>query len=116
MKRVLVIMLAAGALFLAGCAGQSGSSSGGGDGISTGEARMGTVLTTAKGKTLYYFDKSSPYAEDCKKRCKKSFKAYKMNGEHVSHKGNALYTYKKDKKAGQAKGEGYNRVWRVAKP
>ncbi|MGZ3602712.1 MAG: COG4315 family predicted lipoprotein [Ktedonobacterales bacterium] len=155
------------ALLLAACGGGSGSSSGGGiygSGASStattaptatsGSAASGgaavktasvsvkgsskTVLTDAKGMTLYYFTKDTANHSTCTDGCAGTWPPLLAsgsgtptsaatlpgtlsafdgaNGRQVAYNGHPLYTYAGDTAAGQANGEGVGGVWFVATP
>ena len=155
------------ALLLAACGGGSGGSSSGGpygSGASstattaptatTGSAASGgavvktasvsvkgsskTVLTDAKGMTLYYWTKDTANQSTCTGGCASKWppllasgsgtptSATQLsgtlsafdgaNGHQVAYNGHALYTYSGDSAAGQANGEGIGGIWFVATP
>ena len=99
-----------------------------------GNTSMGKVLTNAKGMTLYTFAKDSDGKSACNGKCAHNWpplmaKKGEKGGEGYSeikradgkmqwaYKGKPLYTFIKDKKAGETKGEGLlNGAWHVAKP
>lgn len=155
------------ALLLAACGTSSGGSSGGGlygSGTSstattaptatTGSAASGgavvktasvtvkgsskTVLTDAKGMTLYYFTRDTANQSACTGGCAGTWPPLLAsgsgaptsattlpgnlsafdggNGHQVVYNGHPLYTYAGDTAAGQANGEGVGGVWFVATP
>ena len=98
----------------------------------TMDTSAGKVYANAKGMTLYYFDKDASNASTCYDACAAMwppFAAAKMaqaagdwtivarkDGMHMwAYEGKPLYTYAKDKKPGDATGDGFGNVWHVAK-
>ncbi|HEX8034975.1 MAG TPA: hypothetical protein VF510_14055 [Ktedonobacterales bacterium] len=148
------------ALLLAACGGGSGGSSGGGPyGSGTSSTATSapagsgaeiktasvsvkgsskTVLTDAKGMTLYYWTKDTPGKSTCTGACATKWPPLLAlgsgtptsattlpgtlsafdgaNGHQVQYNGHPLYTYAGDTAAGQANGEGIGGVWFVATP
>lgn len=104
------------------------------EGVQTRRADSGTtVLADAKGMTLYTYDKDQPGKSNCNGLCahfwpplKASTNAQSIGAWTVitrkdgskqwAYKGKPLYTYHKDKKPGETKGEGSGKVWHVAAP
>jgi predicted lipoprotein with Yx(FWY)xxD motif len=99
----------------------------------TASTDKGTVLTDAKGMTLYTFDKDSKGKSACNGKCAvnwpplmasagaKAGKDYTIitradGSKQWAHKGMPLYTWIKDKKPGDVTGDGVNKVWHVATP
>lgn len=99
----------------------------------TGKTSAGQALVNAKGMTLYTFDKDSSGKSACNGGCAANWpplmakKGAKAMGEYSvvtrddgsaqwAYDGKPLYTFIKDKKAGDAKGDGLMGVWHVAKP
>jgi len=101
------------------------------------DAKLGTVLVDGKGRTLYYFSKDAQNLDACQGPCLANWPILSadqlqipasMNPEDftvVTHAGGAkqwmykgwpLYTFAKDKKAGDTLGEGVMGVWFAAKP
>ena len=102
-------------------------------GIKTGESALGPVLTDANGMTLYRFDKDSGDVSACYEKCAANWppllapaNARKDGGFGVikrtdgtkqwTQDGKPLYLWIKDKTPGDVTGDGFNEVWRVAKP
>lgn len=92
----------------------------------------GTILTDAKGMTLYTFDKDSNGTSACYDDCAKKWppleakKGDKAEGDYKpiarkdgtmqwSHDGKPLYRWQMDKKAGDMTGDGVGGVWHTAK-
>ena len=100
-------------------------------------ARMGgptaiPVYASAKGMTLYTFDKDTAGASSCVDACATAWPPYLADSaatasgdwslitrddraKQWAYKGVALYTYAKDEKIGEAKGNGVDQVWRLAR-
>jgi len=96
------------------------------------DTKMGKVMATEKGMTLYTFDKDAKDKSNCDASCLKKWPAFhaaakaKAEGEWSlvkaadgkemwAYEGKPLYTYAEDKKPGDMKGEGVGGVWHVAK-
>jgi predicted lipoprotein with Yx(FWY)xxD motif len=96
------------------------------------DTKMGKIMTTDKGMTLYTFDKDTKGKSNCDAACLKKWPAFhaaskaKAEGEWSlvkaadgkemwAYDGKPLYTYSEDKKAGDMNGEGVGGVWHVAK-
>ncbi len=92
----------------------------------------GTIYTNAKGMTLYTFDKDKAGKSACYDACAATWPALKADakakaegkwtvvdrtggGKMWAYDGKPLYTYAKDKKAGDTTGEGVGGVWHTAK-
>lgn len=101
--------------------------------IRTVEVGGHKVLTNAKGMTLYTFDKDAVGKSNCNGKCavkwpplmarKKgmgkgdlSVVTRKDGSLQWAYKGQPLYTWIKDTKAGQMTGDGVKGVWHTAKP
>ena len=99
----------------------------------TGKTDKGEVLTDHKGMTLYTFDKDSGGKSMCNGDCATNWPPLmagagaKDEGGYTvvtrddgskqwAYKGKPLYTWVKDKKAGDATGDGVKDVWHVVKP
>jgi predicted lipoprotein with Yx(FWY)xxD motif len=95
------------------------------------------VLTTAAGRTLYYFMPDSTHTVACTGSCAKTWpplltpasgapngsglpgalgSLHDANGDQVVYNGHPLYTYSGDTAAGQAHGQGLLGKWFVATP
>lgn len=115
---------------LAACASGMGGSP-----AKTGSTALGTVLTDAKGMTLYTFDRdATPGKSACNGPCATNWPPLMaagtaMNsgdwtvitrddgGKQWAYKGKPLYTWTKDTKPGDTTGDGFlNGAWHVAKP
>ncbi len=109
------------------------------DSVKTVTSSLGTVLTDAKGMTLYFFARDSPGSgkSTCSGKCAMIWPVFYTNSPAVSaplaasdfsvitrddgtpqtsYKGWPLYYYQEDVKAGDMKGEGITGNWFVAKP
>ena len=99
----------------------------------TGSSAKGKVLTDDHGMTLYTFDKDKGGKSACNGKCAENWpplmaasgtkgsKGYTLikrdDGKmQWAYKGKPLYTWVKDKKAGDVTGDGVNKVWHIAKP
>jgi predicted lipoprotein with Yx(FWY)xxD motif len=95
----------------------------------------GTVLTTSKGRTLYFYSKDSKGKSACNAGCVTYWTPLRVpKGDSVTGvaglgtikrsdgslqaalRGRALYTYVGDSAAGQAKGQNVDGTWFVATP
>jgi predicted lipoprotein with Yx(FWY)xxD motif len=92
----------------------------------------GNIYTNAKGMTLYTFDNDKVGKSACYDACATAWPALKADakakaegkwtlvdrtggGKMWAYDGKPLYTYAKDKKAGDMTGEGVGGVWHTAK-
>ncbi|MGB3416199.1 MAG: hypothetical protein WBG88_16005 [Mesorhizobium sp.] len=90
------------------------------------------IYTDAHGMTLYTFDKDGKDVSNCTGTCASNWHPLKASatakdegewtvikrkdGSHMwAYDGKPLYTYAKDKKAGDMKGDGVGSVWHAAK-
>ena len=121
---VLVLLLAAGLAFAAQMP----------QGVQTQKADSGTmVLANAKGITLYTYDKDEPGKSNCNGLCAHFWPPLiapadaepmsnwtvitrKDGSKQWAYRDKPLYTYGKDKKPGETKGEGSGKVWHQATP
>ncbi|SOC93467.1 Predicted lipoprotein with conserved Yx(FWY)xxD motif [Rhizobium sp. AN5] len=120
----------AGALALASTAALAEPYAGGAV-VETATAK-GTILTDAKGMTLYTFDNDGNGSSTCYDGCAKKWpplaaaKTDKADGHYRpiarrdgtmqwSHDGKPLYHWQMDKKPGDVTGDGVDGVWHVAK-
>ncbi|BCH58431.1 hypothetical protein RvVAR0630_10550 [Agrobacterium vitis] len=93
---------------------------------------QGTILTDAKGMTLYTFDNDTKGQSTCYDGCAKKWpplaatKTDKADGAYQpiarkdgtmqwSHDGKPLYRWQMDKKPGDTTGDGVGNVWHTAK-
>ncbi|WP_416222198.1 hypothetical protein [Sphaerotilus sp.] len=93
----------------------------------------GGVLTNAAGMTLYTFDKDAAGRSACNGPCAQNWPPLMAAADakapadysvvtrddgsrQWAYKGKPLYTWVKDMKAGDTTGDGFNNVWRVARP
>ena len=123
-----IVPLILSASLLAACAGTAVQASGPAK-VSDG------VLTGSNGMTLYTFDKdlAGSGKSACNGPCANNWPPlFVVEGESASgdysivvrddgkkqwaYKGKPLYHWAKDQKAGDKTGDGFNNVWRVAKP
>jgi predicted lipoprotein with Yx(FWY)xxD motif len=98
-----------------------------------GDTAMGKVLTDGKGMTLYTFDRDAAGKSNCNGPCAQNWPPLaasadaKASGEWSvvtrddgskmwAYKSKPVYTWVRDTKAGDTTGEGFNNVWRVARP
>lgn len=90
------------------------------------------IYTDAHGMTLYTYDKDAKGVSNCEGKCAtnwpplKADASAKNDGDWTvikrkdgsrmwAYEGKPLYTFIKDKKAGDAKGDGVGSVWHIAK-
>lgn len=93
------------------------------------------ILTSSYGKTIYTFDKDQTGSgkSECVSTCADNWPpvyvepGIKLSGnfnsitradgqKQLTYKGMPLYFFKKDQKAGDMTGDGFNNVWHVVKP
>ena len=101
--------------------------------IRTGETSLGTVLTDARGMTLYIFDKDVPGVSNCNGACAEKWPPLKASGaarpqgdfgiiiradgsRQWAKAGMPLYLWVKDAAPGDVTGDGVKNVWHVARP
>ena len=109
--------------------------------VMTASATVGgksvTILTDAKGMTLYYFKKDTATTSSCTGGCAQFWPPLLFtgtgtpsagsatlpgtlsvvttaNGSQVAYQGHLLYTFQKDTAPGQTNGQGFNGLWFVA--
>jgi predicted lipoprotein with Yx(FWY)xxD motif len=120
----------AGALALVSTAALAEPSAGGA--VVEMATAKGTILTDAKGMTLYTFDNDGNGSSACYDGCAKKWpplaaaKTDQADGDYRplarrdgtmqwSHDGKPLYHWQMDKKPGDVTGDGIGGVWHVAK-
>ncbi len=104
------------------------------DGVQSRKSDVGvSVLTDAKGMTLYTFDKDTDGKSVCNGNCAKNWPPLTAGPDAMSkgdwtvvtrddgskqwaYKGKALYTWVKDTKPGETTGDGVGNVWHNAVP
>ena len=108
--------------------------------VKTGKTSLGTVLTSASGRTLYLFDGDTKAKLGCNGSCLKDWPPLWASGSasaagaatsthlgtvkrgsksQVTYNGHPVYTYSGDSKAGQVWGEGLKRngkLWSAISP
>ncbi|MBO4227953.1 MULTISPECIES: COG4315 family predicted lipoprotein [Bradyrhizobium] len=100
----------------------------------TGTTAKGSVLTDAKGMTLYTFDKDTDGKSACNGPCATNWPVLKAEAsdkagegytiitrddgsKQWAYKGKPLYTFAKDQKPGDITGDGFlNGAWHLAQP
>jgi len=113
-------------MLLCGCATEMA-------GVKTLDTNKGTVLTDARGMTLYNYDRDAAGKSNCNAQCAVNWPPLKADSAVSSnpawtvikrddgslqwaYKGKALYGWGKDQKPGDTTGDGVGGVWRVARP
>jgi predicted lipoprotein with Yx(FWY)xxD motif len=139
MRRVLVVAAVAAGLALA-VAG-TGIAAGGPATVKTHHGSLGTFLVGTNGRTLYLFEKDKTKKSTCSGSCATAWPPLLTTGHpkaagsakasllgttkrsdgttQVTYKGHPVYYFVKDKKPGDAKGEGINAFgaeWYVMSP
>ena len=129
----LVAVLGVGAAMAATTMGRSGSGT-----VQTAKSsKYGTVLVNAHGRTLYRYTLDKKGVSNCKGACAKYWPALVVKGtvkptassganasllgtikrspgvRQVTYAGFPLYNYAGDSKAGDVKGEGFEKTWYV---
>ncbi len=96
------------------------------------DTAAGKVYANAAGMTLYTFDKDAGGASNCYDACAAMWPPFKADAMDKSagdwtvvvrkdgarmwaYEGKPLYTFSKDKKPGDATGDGFGGVWHAAK-
>jgi predicted lipoprotein with Yx(FWY)xxD motif len=94
---------------------------------------VGKVLTTDKGMTLYTFDRDAAGQSNCNGQCAANWPPLMAQadaqavgkwtvvtrddgGKQWAYDSKPLYGWVRDTKPGDTSGEGFNNVWRVARP
>ncbi len=102
------------------------------DAWKTAEVNGAKIYTNANGMTLYTFDKDESGKSNCYDQCAANWPPLKAaagagaegkwtvvertDGTRMwAYEGHPLYTFVKDRKAGDVKGDGVNGVWHVAR-
>ncbi len=136
----IAAVAAASVLLLAACGGSGGASAGGTAApaatVKTSDnAKLGKILVSADGRTLYTFDKDTKDTSNCYDTCEKNWPPLTVTGapsggglsgtfatttrkdgtKQVTLDGKPLYFYTPDKNAGDAIGDGVGGVWHVVK-
>lgn len=123
MKRVAIL---AGTLALAGCAAWFG-------GEPPAKVSDGLFVEPSTGMTLYMFDRDTATRSACVAQCAANWPPLlapadaKPAGDWTlvtrddgrrqwAYKGRPLYTWVKDQKPGDRTGDGFDNLWRVARP
>ncbi len=124
-----VMMIAVGALTLGACASMDPLPAS----FKTSDTKLGKVLADNKGMTLYIFDKDVAGKSNCKGKCATAWPPV-MAGANANATGKLsiimrgdgskqwaydkmpLYGWVKDKKPGDATGDGRGGVWHVVHP
>ena len=103
------------------------------DPAKTGDTAAGKVFTDDKGMTLYTYDKDAKGKSNCNDQCAKAWPPFaaaadaKADGKWTiidradgtkmwAYDDKPLYTFARDKKPGDATGDGFNNLWRLASP
>ena len=98
-----------------------------------GDTSKGKALIDGAGMTLYMFDRDSSGASNCNGACANTWPPFsaaadakpssdwtivtrKDGSKQWAYKGKPLYTYYHDGDPGDAKGDGVNDVWHIARP
>ena len=102
--------------------------------ITTSNAAQGNILTDPKGMSLYVFDKDTVGVSNCNGSCASIWPPIlatsgqgslpvnltiikRADGSsQYAWKGMPLYFYSNDQKAGDITGDGFNKVWHLARP
>jgi predicted lipoprotein with Yx(FWY)xxD motif len=139
--RLLILLLVAACAALAAVAvSAAGAASGHAATVSVRKVKLGRILVSSSGRTLYLFEKDKNGKSACAGACAKGWpplmttgkpKAGKgvqakllgttrrASGTQVTYDGHPLYMFAGDKKAGQTNGEGstaFGAAWYVLAP
>jgi predicted lipoprotein with Yx(FWY)xxD motif len=123
-----VALFAAGALALGLCGALAQTAP-----ATTADTAKGKALVDNNGMTLYVFDRDTTGASNCNGVCATNWPPFKAaadvkgpapwtvvtrsdGGKQWAYKGKPVYTFSKDAKPGDVKGDGVNAVWHVAAP
>jgi predicted lipoprotein with Yx(FWY)xxD motif len=127
MRRLTLAVSFVAFAMMAACASMDGEPA------KVGDTAMGKVLTDGKGMTLYTFDRDAAGKSNCNGPCAQNWPPLtasadaKASGDWTvvtrddgskmwAYKSKPVYTWVRDTKAGDTTGEGFNNVWRVARP
>jgi predicted lipoprotein with Yx(FWY)xxD motif len=97
------------------------------------DTAKGKALVDLNGMTLYVFDRDGSGKSNCNAQCAVSwppliadtdaeasgsfsFISREDGRKQWAYKGKPLYTWAKDKKPGDASGDGFNNLWHLARP
>lgn len=97
------------------------------------QTALGPVLATPEGMTLYTFTRDTPDMSRCYGRCAVAWPPFRAPPGAAgagpwsvvprtdgiaqwAYKGQPLYTYEKDTRPGETRGEGVGHTWHVARP
>ena len=97
------------------------------------DTSKGKALVDGKGMTLYVFDRDTAGTSNCSGQCVTNWPplaaaadakpsgqwtiiARSDGGKQWAYKGMPLYTFKKDAKPADVRGDGLNNVWHIAAP
>jgi predicted lipoprotein with Yx(FWY)xxD motif len=128
MTKRKTIPIAAGVLLLSVLAALSQTAPG-----TVADTSKGKVLVDAKGMTLYVFDRDTAGTSNCNSQCAVNWPpllaaagdtgsgqwtaiARADQSRQWAYKGRPTYTFSKDEKPGDVKGDGVNNVWHIAAP
>lgn len=123
-----MVSIAAGALLLSAMAALAQTAP-----ATVGDTSKGKALVDAKGMTLYVFDRDTTGASNCNGQCAVNWPpllaaagdagsgqwtviARADQSKQWAYKGRPTYTFSKDTKPGDVKGDGVNGVWHIAAP
>ena len=111
------LLLSSAALLLIGCDAD----------YLTSEQRTVDYLTTAQGESLYIFDEDELNKSHCDEECQKRWTKYvdkskvlenspdltRLEDGQVTYRKHPLYTFNKDEKPGDTKGDNFHNVWHL---
>jgi len=135
LRRTVAVAVVAAAVVASGSAMAASTASKGGTKVLLHKTKLGKVLSTSSGMTLYLYTPDAKNKSNCYTGCISFWPALiakgkvqagpgvkasllgvtkRKNGQkQVTYKGHPLYTYVGDSKAGQVKGQGYQSIWYV---
>jgi len=93
----------------------------------TSQQRTVDYLTTSKGESLYIFDEDEPNKSNCDEDCQQRWTKYvqrtyilesspdlkRLPSGQVAYRKHPLYTFNKDEKPGDTKGDNFRDVWHL---